>query len=202
MLAARPHRWRFALAMFAVGLAAYLPFASAGAGLLRGAASYARYWHGNGSVFPVAERALTPLLRDPAPAARVVCALALAAWLLLLLARLRGRANPSAALDACFLALAALFLLSPVVYPWYLCWTIPFLCLKPRPAWLLLTGSVFLFYAHAYGRPFVGIWWVSAIEYGVPLLLAGTLALARPGRQMRRLAGTAAAGLLGFLTMT
>jgi hypothetical protein len=42
--------------------------------------------------------------------------------------------------------LGTIFLLSPTVHPWYLCWLVPFLAIVPNRAWILLTGLVGLSY--------------------------------------------------------
>jgi hypothetical protein len=89
-----------------------------------------------------------------------------------LFARQRGQKHDMAPLDSSFLALAGFYLLSPVMYPWYLSWTIPFLCLRPRPAWLLFTGTVFAFYGQGYAPRGTEFWWLSALEYGLPLAFA------------------------------
>ena len=93
------------------------------------------------------------------------------------------------------LALIGFFLLSPTVYPWYLAWTLPLLCPAVAGAlgeegrvpayaigWLLLTGTVFAFYAHDLAGHHHEIWWVTAAEYGLPALVALACAavLARP----------------------
>ena len=83
------------------------------------------------------------------------------------------------------LALIGFFLLSPTVYPWYLAWTLPLLCPTVAGAlgeegrvpayaigWLLLTGTVFAFYAHDFAGHHREIWWVTAAEYGLPALVA------------------------------
>jgi hypothetical protein len=99
------------------------------------------------------------------------------------------------------LAMIGFFLLSPMVYPWYLAWTLPWLALamgscpgaaaygsppldpardKQRvspavlteTAWLLLTGTIFAFYAHDFAGHHREIWWVTVAEYAVPLVVA------------------------------
>lgn len=185
LIAARPHRWWFAGGAAGFAAAAYLPFASAGRGLFEGMMLYIRGWHGYGSVFPVVERAAATFTDNQAAAARWVCGVALAAWVLLLLVRQIRSNERLAAFDSSFLALAGFYLLSSVLYPWYLSWTVPFLCLRPRLAWLLLTGSVYVFYAHVLVAPRGEIWWLSAIQYGAPLALAGALAAARAGGRER-----------------
>jgi len=42
------------------------------------------------------------------------------------------------------------FLLSPVQNPWYLCWTVPFLCFFPWRSWMLLTGLMGMYYLDFY----------------------------------------------------
>ena len=41
-----------------------------------------------------------------------------------------------------YLVVACGLLLTPTLYPWYLCWIVPFLCFYPNRAWLYLTGAV------------------------------------------------------------
>ena len=46
--------------------------------------------------------------------------------------------------------MALVFLLSPVQNPWYLCWVVPFLCIFPHRAWIILTGLVGFYYLDFY----------------------------------------------------
>jgi len=46
--------------------------------------------------------------------------------------------------------MALVFLVSPVQNPWYLCWVVPFLCIFPWRAGILLTGLVGLYYLDFY----------------------------------------------------
>ncbi|NIM20193.1 MAG: glycosyltransferase [Candidatus Latescibacteria bacterium] len=41
-----------------------------------------------------------------------------------------------------YLVVGCSLLLTPTVYPWYVCWILPFLCFYPNRAWLLFTGLV------------------------------------------------------------
>ncbi len=62
-----------------------------------------------------------------------------------------------------------LFLLSPTVQPWYLCWLVPFITLVPNRAFLLLTGLVGLSYWILTDYSSSGVWqeslWVKLLEY-------------------------------------
>ena len=49
-----------------------------------------------------------------------------------------------------FWIMALVFLLSPVQNPWYLCWVVPFLCIFPHRAWIVLTGLVGFYYLDFY----------------------------------------------------
>ena len=58
--------------------------------------------------------------------------------------------EPKAVLEPLFIIMALVFLLSPVQNPWYLCWVVPFLCIFPWRAGILLTGLVGLYYLDFY----------------------------------------------------
>jgi alpha-1,6-mannosyltransferase len=55
-----------------------------------------------------------------------------------------------------------IILMSPVLYPWYVTWIIPFLCFFLSPAWLLFTGLI----AISYLLPFHDrALWIRLVEY-------------------------------------
>lgn len=186
LLAARSKRLWFAVGFVAAAAAAYLPFASAGTDLWRGIGRYATRWCGYTAIYELVEWVASWFSSDHALLARRICGVAFAAWLAFLLLKRRGRDDGLSLLDTCFLALAGFFLLSPVLYPWYLAWTVPFLCLRPRPAWLLFTGTVFFFYAHTFAGGRDEIAWVRIAEYGPPVVLAAALYLTRKTGWPRR----------------
>jgi hypothetical protein len=174
--------------------AAYWPFRGAGADLFGGAREYARRWVANESLFALVHAAVSAL--DPTPAlkrliamlrsvlpgsgpletlysyvypddlARAICVLAVAG---LGLALYRRRVEP---LRGMFLMTAAILLLSPTLHPWYLLWILPWLCLFPSRAWLLLSGLVSLAYLNAgvprEAEPYPWIRWIEYLPfYGV-----------------------------------
>ena len=49
-------------------------------------------------------------------------------------------------LQSCFIICAAMLILSPVMYPWFLIWIIPFLLFLPNWSWLFFTVLVQIFY--------------------------------------------------------
>lgn len=125
-----------ALACPALILAVAIPYA-AGGNLFEGLLAYGRHWHFNDSVFA--------LLRSDfgfgsKEAARVPALVALAVGYALLLWRER---DP---VDGCAAVLGLMLLLMPTVHPWYVTWIVPFLALRPRVSWLLLTGTIILAY--------------------------------------------------------
>jgi Gpi18-like mannosyltransferase len=170
-LAAKPHRRHFLLALLLVGFLAYVPFLSAGTDLFRGLTLYAQKWTGNSSVFALVDLAFSRLTLHHDAIARVVCGIALAAWLAWLIFTRPRSYNTRDAIRLSLQALMGFFLLTPAVYPWYLAWTLPFLCLQRSLAWLVLTGTIFGFYAHDFAGHHNEIWWVTLGEYGVPLLI-------------------------------
>ena len=125
----------------------FLPYLDAGWNLIAGVRSYAGSWRNNASLFD--------LLR--AATGSDVAAAAIAAALLGGLALYLGvkRAEP---LRAAYLLIAALLLLSPSVFPWYLTWLIPFLCFYPNTGFLLWTSTIFLSYHVLIGYTAHGAW--------------------------------------------
>ena len=163
--------------------AAYLPYVSAGESLFRSARQYAERWRSNDSIFAFmvwcAERSgLSPILKrwcdglgidslysQPHLMAREAAALiALGALAWLGWRQWKSGQEPSRAI---FLFTGLVLVLQPALHPWYLLWILPWLCLYPSPAWLLLTALIPLAYLDAA--------WVRWVEY-VPfyaLLAAG-----------------------------
>ena len=88
-------------------------------------------------------------------------------------------------LGSIFAVLGALFILSPVGFPWYFVWCVPLLPFARRKSWYLLTGLLFVYYLRfwfAYGtaeepRAFFGYppesaefffhHWVVSVEFGI-----------------------------------
>lgn len=171
--------WRLPAAAAMVIVLGYLPVLEAGPSVLGflptflvdpgevfnpGLASVFLNWAGSFAAEP--RRVITPL------SALLVAAVGFGIWA----RRDRAMAAPALASDALWLGAAGL-LLAATLHPWYLVWTIPLLCLRPRPAWIFLSGAVVLSYlAYLSPAPVVPTW-VRAVEF-VPwgLLLAGELA--------------------------
>lgn len=146
-----------------LSLAGYLPFAEAPGKLADSLQAYGWNWHFNSLSFEIARRVVDDLHRM-----RLVLA-----GLLLAFAVYQGY-RTSDLLRYTFLTLGCALLLSPTVYPWYVCWIIPFVCFYPSRAWLYLSGSIVLSYTvwprfHAGGEWQVG-WGVLLVEY-VPFLV-------------------------------
>jgi alpha-1,6-mannosyltransferase len=88
------------------------------------------------------------------------------------------------------LAVGAYLLLVPTaMHPWYVMWMVPFLCVRPSPAWLWFSGAVTLSYVAYAVAPAPLPWWAWLLQYGplYALLLGGTLA-----RLVRRVPATVA----------
>jgi len=119
----------------AIVVVGYLPFAPAGAKLFSSLRLYGTEWRFNG----LAYAALVGLW-DHATGARLLLAAALAAFALWQAWRQADLARYA------FLVIGCALLLAPTLYPWYLLWIVPFLCLFPHRAWILLTGLVFASY--------------------------------------------------------
>ncbi len=169
--------------------AAFWPFRAAGRRVLGGAEEYARRWVANESIFGIVQSAIawigpTPALKAaiawlrarvpgsepldhlypylyPPDLARAVC---VAAALLVALVIVRRGIEP---LRGAFVMTGALLLLSPTLHPWYVLWILPWICLFPSRAFILLSGLVALAYLNlgASGREVEPYPWVRLAEY-------------------------------------
>ncbi len=165
-------RKRRALLLFpALSLLAFWPFADAGEKLATGLLTYVRHWHFNAAAYSLFRFVLEPQY------ARYLCTALFA--LIALGVQLRYRDPYRAA----FATLGAYVLLSPTVHPWYLLWVLPFLAFFPSPAWMLLSGLIFLAYEVQIGYGSEGVWrekpWVLWAQYAPFYLLLSTTAYYR-----------------------
>jgi hypothetical protein len=96
----------------------------------------------------------------------------------------RARQDPPGLWRASALAVGAYLLLVPTaMHPWYVVWIVPFLCVRPSPAWLWFSGAVTLSYAAYVVAPAPLPSWAWLLEYGplYALLAAGAVVrLVRP----------------------
>lgn len=139
--------WRGLLVFTVAVTLGFLPYLGAGWNLIAGVRSYAESWRNNASLFDLLRGATGS---DAAAAA--IAALVMGGLALYLAAK---RAEP---LRASYLLIAALLLLSPSVFPWYLIWLIPFLCFFPNTGFLLWTATIFLSYDVLIGYKALGTW--------------------------------------------
>jgi hypothetical protein len=181
---------RFWWIPFAVLLGVTLPYAGAGGSLAQGLWEYAGRWRHNDSLFGILLGMIEAV--DPTTALKsaifwlqqhlgdsgMIQALyrtvypvylarwsAAALWGVLALEVFRRRLPP---LRGSFLLLTAALLFSPTVHPWYVLWVVPFLALRPDPAWILFTGLVPLSYLIGAGPLSEGS--IRAVEY-LPLFV-------------------------------
>ena len=79
----------------------------------------------------------------------------------------RAGQDPSSLWRASALAIGAYLLLVPTaMHPWYVVWIVPFLCVRPSPAWLWFSGAVTLSYVAYVVAPAPFPWWAWLLEYG------------------------------------
>lgn len=166
--------WRGLLAFLAVGLAAALPYRDAGWNLFGGLLSYAGEWRNNESLYALLLAATGQETVATGVALGVGAGLAV-----------HAAARGTDPLRASYLLVAAVLLLSPSVFPWYVTWLVPFLCFFPNPGFLVFTTTVLLSYHVLIDYTSLGVWrytpWLVWLEY-VPVC---TLLLWRWGRTGR-----------------
>ncbi|MBI2192580.1 MAG: DUF2029 domain-containing protein [Planctomycetes bacterium] len=172
----RPLGWRglfLAAAALFLGYGAFLP---SGVNTFQGLKTFAQGWQFNAGVFTLARNAagftLNALGFDPAaartlsgPAARVLCGILFSGVIAWLAWHPRGRALPATL--AALLALTSLFLLSPVVNPWYLTVLAAFAALHPSRSALWLLTTLPLSYLH--DDRFLVPEWIRVVEYAPAL---------------------------------
>ncbi|MGH3011290.1 MAG: glycosyltransferase family 2 protein [Gaiellaceae bacterium] len=151
---------RFLLAGAAVGVAAYLPYLSVGAGVVGSIGRYVDRQHFGGSLWPL----LSDHLSDTA--AKTLLAVVLAA--VVALVALREHAALEQVARSALLLLGTLLLVLGYVQPWHALWLVPFFVLTVAPGWLWLTGTLPLLYLFdlEWSLPT----WVRVVVYG-PLAL-------------------------------
>ncbi|MBI4397218.1 MAG: TIGR04282 family arsenosugar biosynthesis glycosyltransferase [Elusimicrobia bacterium] len=128
---------------------------------------YARDWTFNAGLYDV----LLRFLPWPAGALKGLAALVVVGFAVLLACR-----EDVPPMGQAGLLFALALALSPLVYPWYVAWLVPFLCFYPSSAGLAFTGLAVLSYL-VWPRFDAGLgWtlpgWVPWVEYGVPAVLA------------------------------
>jgi hypothetical protein len=167
--------WRaraVAVALVAAGGATYWMLTR---GASSGLGAYWRSWTNNELAFHYLALALRDSMRARAAVLGVLTgAAAMFAW---------RRADPAVAART---LLRVAVVLGPVVHPWYLGWVLVLEPLGPSAPWLLLSATVLLSYGvfapPAEGGAFhLSLAW-RWVEFGIPLLLAGALTLARRRR--------------------
>jgi alpha-1,6-mannosyltransferase len=121
--------------------------------------TYVQSFRFNDPVFATIEKVATPQL---------VTALAVLAGFLIAI-RLRSGSRALSA-DAFAWPIAGSLLCAPVVYPWYLLWTLPFLrslSTLPIMVWTVsIIPTYVVWYLRSLGRPWLLPGWVTLLEYG------------------------------------
>jgi hypothetical protein len=164
------------LAALAVGLP-YVPFLEGGKIPTGSLVTYVQRFRFNDPVFATLERVANPQF---IVGLAVLIGLVTAGWL--------RRRPPRCWADAWAWPMAASLLCTPVVYPWYLLWLLPFLrsvSTLPLTVW---TVSILLTYLVWYLRPLGHPWqvpgWILLLEYGSAATAAAIIVwlrrLARP----------------------
>jgi alpha-1,6-mannosyltransferase len=176
------------LAIIVVGLL-YIPFLQREWIPIGSLGTYVQSFRFNDPVFAVLERVAAP---------QVATALAVFVGFVIAIAMRKGPASLSS--DAFAWPMAGSLFCAPVVYPWYLLWTLPFVrsvSTLPIIIWTLsIIPTYVVWYLRALGRPWLLPGWVMLLEYG-SVATAGTiivfLRLTRP-EMTRSLTDSVASG--------
>jgi alpha-1,6-mannosyltransferase len=146
------------LAIIVVGLL-YIPFLQPERIPIGSLGTYLQSFRFNDPVFAVIERVAAPQL-----------ATALAVFLGFVIAIGMRKRSASLSADAFAWPMAGSLLCAPVVYPWYLLWTLPFVRSVSTLPIIIWTVSIIptyvVWYLRALGRPWLLPGWVTLLEYG------------------------------------
>ena len=140
----------------------YLPFIDIGGSIFDGLKTYGVYWQSNDSLFAILLYVLKnilklgmateiPIFENSMIFAKSIMTLVILAAVAYLILRGAPKINsPEIWVRNIFLVMVLVFLLSPVQNPWYLCWTVPFLCIFHSRSLIFLTGLIGLYYLDFY----------------------------------------------------
>jgi hypothetical protein len=135
---------------FILPAALYLLYADAGGGLFRSLGMFGRDFMANASLYP--------LVTFDRAHRWIGYTLAAAAYSVVLL-------RAKTVEDAGFGAWAVFSLFTPTFHPWYFSAIFPFLAMRWRPAWLLLSCTLFCYYSFLRQGDWRPISWIPWIEY-------------------------------------
>ena len=140
----------------------YLPFIDTGSHTFEGLKTYSIYWQSNDSLFAIllyiikrvmdlaASLGINVNSSDLLFAKSTMLLVVLGAVFYILIKKIPKTGSPEELVRNLFIVMALVFIVSPVQNPWYLCWTIPFLCLFHSRSLILLTGLIGLYYLDFY----------------------------------------------------
>jgi alpha-1,6-mannosyltransferase len=150
-----------AIAFLATAILGYLPFLDIGWKTFSGLNTFTATWQNNDSLFAMILWfwrdlvALSPdtVLFNKYPLSEFFAKANVALILLGVLGYLffsKRVESSEEGVKHLFIMMGLVFLLSPVQNPWYLCWTVPFLCFFPWRSWIFLTGLMGMYYLDFY----------------------------------------------------
>jgi len=146
-------------------------------GVFEGLITYQEEWSYNSSLFSLIYMMLDkywPQMTVSLIPSKIVAGVLYLLFLMLLIIK-KGK-DDREVVQKCFMAIAMLFLISPVGDPWYFCWVLPFLCIFPLRSWIVLSGLLTLSYLnfhsdiHFFDQRFFNIPILSLIIY-VPFFI-------------------------------
>lgn len=155
-LITKPKKAIAAIALSATLLTLFaLPILLSGLTSNSGFVAYATQWQTNSLLFPLLKESYSLVLNlsavemlDANTLTRGLIIVCLAGCLLYLVKNSITDYHDLFARIAVFTLL--IFMLSPAQFPWYYLWILPFLCLKPNGAFLLLSATLPLYYTSFY----------------------------------------------------
>ena len=154
-LAGQPRQLVLSLAIFGALLAlAIAPMVAVGLDERAGFVAYASNWRVNAPVFAILDTAVHSAAQSLNFTNEVIVARmsrALAAGLVFAIALMlswRATGNFEDLVGRALIAVVALIVFAPAVYPWYTLWLLPLVVLRPEPGLIAITATIPLFYLY------------------------------------------------------
>jgi alpha-1,6-mannosyltransferase len=132
--------------------------------------TYTQEWVNNGFIYSLISDLVSSVSVNSIILSKIICGiLYILIWIYIFV-------NARPVIEKMFLAVTLLFLMSPVGFPWYFCWVIPFLCIYRNWSMTLLSYLLIIYYfvfTRTFGSLTLGIFnmdWLMLIQY-VPFLI-------------------------------
>jgi alpha-1,6-mannosyltransferase len=125
--------------------------------------TYTKEWVNNGFIYSLVSSLISSVSLNRIILSKIICGIIyIIIWIGIYV-------NDRTVIEKMFLAVTSLFLLSPVGFPWYFCWIIPFLCIYRRMSLIALSYFLICYY-FVFSRDF-GIFTIGSLKMDLLMII-------------------------------